>query len=224
MEAGGQSEIPAPCTGNAADASSLLPRAPKRRPLRARDVQFYRVCEDFTEPLICLMVVFGPWAFGTTQSWSIWLMNGAGYLLGLLLAGKLAIRRFKGYHPPRWDDGGLESLSDSTGSKLLTSPRLTATLALLSVAILVYCLISAVNARATFHREVLSFDYRDSFIQWLPHSFDSGRTWLAFWSYLGLALSFWAVRDWLLGKSEGGDRADRGKPQPGGGHSAPFIP
>ena len=56
----------------------------RTRPLRARDVQLYRVCEDLTEPLIYFMVVFGPWAFGTTQSWSIWLMNGAGYLLGLL--------------------------------------------------------------------------------------------------------------------------------------------
>ena len=52
--------------------------------LRAHDVQFYRICEDVTETLIYLMVVFSPWAFGTTQSWSIWTMNGAGYCLGAL--------------------------------------------------------------------------------------------------------------------------------------------
>ena len=38
-----------------------------------------------TEVLIYTMVVFGPWAFGTTQPWSIWLMNGAGYALGVIL-------------------------------------------------------------------------------------------------------------------------------------------
>jgi hypothetical protein len=87
----------------------------------------------------------------------------------------------------------------------------------------VYCLISAVNARATFYRDNLSFAYHRC-INWLPHSFDSGRTWLAFWTYLGLALSFWAVRDWLLGKSEGEERGQRRKAQPDGDDSAPLLP
>ncbi len=54
----------------------------KSRPLLARDVQIYMVCEHLTEPLIYLMVLFSPWAFGTSQPWSIWVMNSAGYLLG----------------------------------------------------------------------------------------------------------------------------------------------
>ena len=61
-------------------------------------------------------------------------------------------------------------------------------------------------------------------IPWLPHSLDSGRTWLAFWSYLGLACSFWAIRDWLLGKSEAEERAERRRPEPGGDRSGPFLP
>ena len=88
------------CCGSASGGERLFR---KHRPLRARDVQLYRACEDLTEPLIYFMVVFSPWAFGTTQPWSIWLMNAAGYLLGLLLAAKLAIRWLKGYRPPRWD-------------------------------------------------------------------------------------------------------------------------
>ena len=99
-----------------------------------------------------------------------------------------------------------------------------AVLAGLTVAILGYCLISAVNARATYHPDALSFAYHDACIKWLPHSLDSGRTWLAFWSYLGLACSFWAIRDWLLGKSEGEERTERRKPQPGGDSSAPLLP
>ena len=214
-------------------------------------MQIYRVCEDLTEVLIYAMVVFGPWAFGTTQPWSIWLMNSAGYLLGVLLAGKWIIRHFKGYHPPRWGTGGgqraegggqraegggrraevgIPTVCSSPSSFQLFSFsafqhfRWSAVLALMTVAILVYCLVSAVNARSTFLPNELSFAYSDSYLKWLPHSFDSNRTWLAFWSYLGLAGSFWAVRDWLLGKSAGEERAEHGKSRPGVAGVAPPLP
>src|SRR5437899_9677172 len=72
------------------------------RPLRVRDMQLYRACDGLSEVLIYLMIVFSPWAFGTTQLWAIWAMNDAGYILGLLLAVKLVIRRVKGYRPPQW--------------------------------------------------------------------------------------------------------------------------
>jgi len=53
------------------------------RLLRARDVHLYTVCERATATLVYLMVVFGPWAFGTTQPWSISTM-----VLGLGLGWK----------------------------------------------------------------------------------------------------------------------------------------
>jgi NADH:ubiquinone oxidoreductase subunit 6 (subunit J) len=228
MEAGGHSESPAQGARTAAEISSRLSRLTKRHALRARDVQLYRLCEDLTGPLIYFMVVVGPWAFGTTQSWSIWLMNGAGYLLGLLLAGKLAIRWFKGYEPPRWGEGqGAEVQSPEGGGRRrgrVTAAGFTAILAGLTVAILGYCLVSAVNVRATANLTDRSFTYRKVFIHWLPHSFDSSRTWLAFWTYLGLAFSFWAVRDWLLGKTEDEARAEYRKPQRGGGRSGLLLP
>jgi hypothetical protein len=223
MEVDGQSGNPARNTDQVVGTPEPKRSSGRIRPLRARDVQLYRVSEELTEALIYAMVVFGPWAFGTTQPWSIWVMNCAGYLLGALLACKLTIRWLKDYRPPRWDDGGRESISDSTGSRLLTPRRLTAGLAWLTVAILVYCLISAVNARSTFYRNELSFAYHTC-INWLPHSFDGARTWLAFWTYLGLALSFWALRDWLLGKADDEGWGQRRKPQSGGDHSAPLLP
>jgi hypothetical protein len=235
MESGAQSEVPAPGASDSAEASGLVSRAVKRRPLRAGDVQFYRLCEDLTEPLIYFMVVVGPWAFGTTQSWSIWLMNGAGYLLGLLLAGKLAIRWAKGYEPARWGEGrGGEGRSPKVEGRRLEgggrgrgrvgAARLTAILAGLTVAILGYCLVSAINARATANLADGTFTYHDASIRWLPHSFDSNRTWLAFWTYLGLAFSFWAVRDWLLGKTDDEARAAYRKPLQGGGRSGLLLP
>jgi len=189
--------------------------------LRARDVQLYRVCEDLTELLIYATVVFSPWAFGTTESWSIWLMNAAGYLLGFLLTAKLAIRRLKGYQPPRWND---ERSLEVGGRCGVAVSRLTAFLFGLTVVILGYCLISAANARSTFHAEALSFAYHDDYLKWLPHSLDSGRSWPAFWGYLGLACSFWAVWDWLLGKSAVEERAERRRGETGGDGSAPLLP
>jgi O-antigen ligase len=96
-------------------------------------------------------------------------------------------------------------------------------LAGLTVAILAYCLISALNARATYHGDELSFAYHRC-LKWLPHSLDSGRTWLAFWTYLGLACSFWAIRDWLLGKSDGEERVQCRQLHPGGHAAGPLLP
>lgn len=160
--------------------------------LRARDVQAYRVCEDFTEGLIYPMVVFSPWAFGTTQSWSIWTMNIAGYVLGVLTVVKWFIRDVKGYPAGRW---GKNSASGTTKLLLIAT-----------AAILAYCFTSALNAYATYHRSGLGFEYH-SCVRWLPHTFDSNLTWPLCWSYLGLAGSFWAIRDWLMGKTAAEERA-----------------
>ncbi|MCX6925421.1 MAG: hypothetical protein NT154_19760, partial [Verrucomicrobia bacterium] len=73
--------------------------------MNARHVQIYMVCEVLTELLIYFMVVFSPWAFGTTQTWYIWVMNRAGNVLGGMLAVKLAIRWLTSYRLPRWGEG-----------------------------------------------------------------------------------------------------------------------
>ena len=102
--------------------------------------------------------------------------------------------------------------------------QFTRILAGLTVAILGYCLVSAVNARATFHPSELSFAYYEKCIRWLPHSLDSARTWQAFWNYLGMACAFWAIRDWLLGKSAVEERAEHGRSQQGGSDSGQVLP
>ncbi len=180
-------------------------------------MQLYRVCDDLTEPVIYLMALFSPWAFGTTQPWSIWTMNCAGYILGMLLAVKLAIRRLKGYHPGRW------KMEGPIPYPISHIPYPIPALAILTVALLSYCLVSALNARSTWHPNELSFAYHQ-YIKWLPHSFDSTRTWVAFWSYLALACSFWALRDWLLGKTAGEQRAEHQPSGHAGSGPAQIIP
>ena len=245
-----------------AKAADRPGRVRKIRPLRVLDVQIYQACEVLTEGIIYLMVLFSPWAFGTSEPWSIWVMNIAGYFLGAMLAVKLVIRRLKDYRPPRWDERGKAEIGKAEsrkqqaegrergsevrgqssgvrgqrseassqrsvvrGRRLLTPSRLTATLAVLTAAILGYCLVSALNARATCDDpDTGSFTYHDGYIPWLPHSLDSSSTWFAFWSYLGLAFSFWAVRDWLLGKSAAEQRPERRANGPGGEAKAEFFP
>ena len=143
------------------------------------------------------MVIFSPWAFGTTQPATIRIMNFAGYALGGLLALKWYIRRFKGYRPPRWGGESSPALR-----------RLTWALAALTVAILAFCLISALNARASWQPELARFDYHSA-IAWLPQSYDRARTWQTFQNFLALACFFWAVRDWLPGKTAEEERTRR---------------
>ncbi len=195
----------------------------RRRRLRARDIQLYRLCEDLTSVLIYFMVIFSPWAFGTTQVWSMWVMNVVGYATGFLLAIKLVIRRLKGYQPARWDTEIPDRRAFFFQIKLLRPAQLTGLLAVLTVAVLGYCLVSALNARSTYVRDQFSFEYHQ-FISWLPHSFDSARSWFYFWNYLSLACGFWALCDWLLGKSHREERAEHLKTLPPDKKSAPLLP
>lgn len=154
------------------------------------------------------MVIFSPWAFGTTQPAVILVMNLVGYALGLLLTLKWFIRSFKGYRPRRWSDQAAPGLAG-----------LTRTLGALTVAILTYGLISALNARASYQPEDGSFDYHSA-IAWLPQSYDRPGTWRALRNFLALACFFWAVRDWLQGASTAEERSLR-KQTPGTTAGAP---
>lgn len=174
----------------------------------ARTPPLHRWADGATEALVYFMVVFSPWAFGTTQSWAVWTMNVAGYVLGALLVTKRLVRWGRGYAPARWDTG---------------APRWPAMfLGTVTIVLLAWCLVSAVNARATVNLAEARYEYRDRFIAWLPHSYDAPSTWFAFWQYLGLAASFWAIRDWLLGKTgrERREEARRDSLEPADGFEA----
>lgn len=159
--------------------------------------------------LIYVMVVFSPWAFGTTEPWSIWTMNCLGYALGALLCVKLAIRGLTGYRNPRWDAPASAEAGRLSATARL-SRLLTQALTALTVFLLLYCLVSIANARSTYLRAEAIFLYHP-FVAWLPHSFDRIGTWQAFRNYLALAGFFWGARDWLLGKSPAEQRAERSK-------------
>ncbi len=154
--------------------------------------RFCCLADWLTEGLIYFAVVFGPWAFGTTQTWSIHTMNGVGLALGLLWLVKVALRSAKRQAPSE----PAPSLSRLAPCDL-RERRFTRLLAAGTICILLWCLVSAWNARAIYQPDQWNFLYRPA-ISWLPHSYDQDSSWAAFWKYLALAGLFWALRDWLL--------------------------
>src|SRR6266550_5415129 len=96
-------------SSNAANPGRSHAAAFGQRSPTLRAVLTFQTCDRFSEWLIYFMVVFSPWAFGTTQPWSIWTMNISGYLLGVMLIAKLLIRTLCGHEPPRWDNCATEA-------------------------------------------------------------------------------------------------------------------
>ncbi len=130
------------------------------------------------------------------------MMNIAGYAMGAAWLVKLWTRQ-----PPVAEDVSLQpkgphpnpqalgvQLQKPNSHEFSYAPMALATFTIL---FLIYCLISAINARATY-RGWHIFTYHKS-ISWLPQSYDSKASWFAFWTYLSLAIVFWVTWDWLGG-------------------------
>lgn len=140
-----------------------------------------RMLDWLSEGILLAMTVFAPWAFGTTQTWSMQIMNAGGYGLGGLLALKWFLR---------WRG----RIRAGTPASHRTLPITLATITLL---ILAWCFVAAANAQFTYIPGEFRAD-PNAHVKWLPHSLDERASWRVFWNWLALAFVFWAVRDWLL--------------------------
>lgn len=152
----------------------------------------YRWVDDLSGIVLLILVVWAPWAFGCTTTWAINVLVGGCYLLGIFLVTKWILRRWLDYGPARWVE------PTKAGRWALRA------LAGLTVLFLAWVLIGAVNARSTveFTRAgPLLHETARTPIAWLPASYDAPMSWRAFWRWTGLALAFWAARDWLIGKT-----------------------
>ena len=70
-------------------------------PIWQKTPRAYKIADGLTEAVTYFMVIFAPWAFGTTDNWSEWILASAGYTLGLLLLGKWIVRKKTNYTPLR---------------------------------------------------------------------------------------------------------------------------
>jgi O-antigen ligase len=170
-----------------------------KRSQRSRSPAFYWRLDMASEYLIYAILVFTPWAFGTTETWAINTVNSLNYVLGALLLAKWITRLVTRVHPARWD--GAPALRGVRPGVILIP------LAVFTVLMLAYTGIAAWNARAEFIYEEQRFDYFD-YIKWLPTSYDRSATWEAFQRYLALACFFWALRDWVVTKTRREARPD----------------
>jgi len=149
--------------------------------------------DALTEAVLYAMILFAPWAFGTTQPWSMRVMNVGGYVLGAMFLTKAILRH-----------------GTSPGLPFAQSTRrLTIALFMLTLAILGYIFVAALNAEFTYVAKEFRADPHPH-VEWLPHSLDRLASWQVFWNWLALAGVFWAVHDWLVtGITPDGHRSAR---------------
>jgi hypothetical protein len=165
---------------------------------KSREPKLHRWSDRCTEALIYFMVLFSPWAFGTTQHWSIWTMNITAYWLGVLLVSKWIIRWSSGFRP--WPIEALKNEISPRQHRLgLIHKYCNLLTAICMLLLLGYILTSAINARASFNLETHEYTYFEGINKSLPHSYDAKGTWFLLWQYLGLIILFWSVRDWMAG-------------------------
>ena len=171
---------------------------PPKKPLRkSREPKLHKLADKLTEILLYFMIIFSPWAFGTTEPWSIWTMNITAYALGMLLMTKWITRFATNYNQkPKLE---INELSPKQNLLRLIQKNCTIFLAGSMFLLLAYILTSAINARASFNFDTNEYTYFEGVNKNLPHSYNSGGTWFLFWQYLGLIILFWSTCDWFAG-------------------------
>lgn len=172
-----------------------MPPNPKRR---IRQPKLHKWADKCTEILIYFMVLFSPWAFGTTEIWSIWTMNITAYGLGVLLVSKWITRWSTDFRP--WPSEPLKNEISPRQHRLrLIHKYCNLLTAICMLLLLGYILTSAINAQASYNLQTHEYTYFEGVNKSLPHSYNAKGTWFLFWQYLGLIILFWSTRDWLVG-------------------------
>jgi len=162
--------------------------SPSQIPSRPASRSLDRAWDVLTGALLMAGVVFAPWAYGTTEPWSMDVLNFNGWCLGSLWLVR------------QWRDGW----SGRSGP----SPWPVRALGWLTLAILAYELVSLLNAQAVYDPATLSFLPRTQ-IAWLPGTLDPAAGGRLLQRDIALAGTFWAVHRWLAGPHSSG--AGRGE-------------
>lgn len=157
--------------------------------------RWFQLAERFNGVLLLIIIALAPWLFGATEDWAILALNLLSYLCGFLFV-LLWLRRW------RRGSFSVEAIVGRVDAAERSSGWTIRAMAVLTALVLLFCLVAALNARATFVPEAQQLLYHDHYLAWLPTTYDQTLTWQAFWSYLGLACFFWSLREWLLHPSQ----------------------
>ena len=107
--------------------------------------------------LICALTVATPWMFGTTQEWSVRLMNQGCAVLGALFLVAWILERLDGRDPVE-----TSRFSKVAGVLFFMANGL----------VLGYCALAWYNYRATFSIPARSFTYNSNYNPSLPFTYD----------------------------------------------------
>jgi hypothetical protein len=160
------------------NASDKSRRKRERSPVR----KTAKILEWIGGALLCLLIIATPWMFGTTEDWSIGVMNFGSYGAGLIMLMAAILNRIAG------------ATIDTSGRERIFKYLFFT----LNLAVLVFCAIALWNARATFSEETRSFAYHPSYNRSLPTTYDSDATRAQLLQFVGFFVVFWSVRYWIL--------------------------
>src|SRR5687768_15623260 len=119
-----------------------------------------KVLEIIGGILLCLLIVATPWMFGTTEDWSVRLMNFGSYGAGVIFLAAAICNRIAG-----------TQLEVTTRERVIKYVFLAFNLAVLG-----FCGVALWNARATFSLDERSFNYHDDYNPSLPTTYDADLT------------------------------------------------
>lgn len=132
--------------------------------------------------LLCLLVVITPWLYGTTEEWSVRLMNIGSYIAGIVVAIAAILNWVRKREAPP---------ATSWRERLPGAVFLALNLSMLGL-----CAVALWNARATFSVEARSFSYRE-YNPALPTSYDADLTAETLATLAACFAVFWSLRYWL---------------------------
>lgn len=153
-------------------------RRRERSPLRKAG----KILEIIGGVLLCLLIIATPWMFGTTETWSVQLMNIGSYCAGAVFLAAVICNKVAG------------STHEESGRERLFKYLFLG----LNLAVLGYCALALWNWRATFSAEDRSFNYRDSYNSSLPTTYDANLTRATLLSFIAYFILFWSLRYWVL--------------------------
>ena len=151
-----------------------------RSPLRKST----RIIEWIGGGMLCLLAAVTPWLFGTTEEWSVQLVNILTYAAGAIFATAAILNRVV-----KREDTFQRSRRDHLFSIVFFT---------LNLLVLGFCLVALWNARATFSVFDQSFDYRENFNSSLPTTYDADLTRETLFSLLACCVVFWCIRSWIF--------------------------
>src|SRR3954464_11957247 len=72
--------------------TAFTQKGPAMVPQSSPGVRLFRIADAASGAFVLASAILGPWLFGTTENWSVWLLNAISYLAGISMLVKWLVR------------------------------------------------------------------------------------------------------------------------------------